>query len=364
MPNAPLTQPVTQRRVDDAPAFVASPIIEARGLVKRYGEHVAVAGVDLAVGAGEVFGILGPNGAGKTTTLEMIEGLRKPDAGTVHVTGLDAVAESAAVRRAIGAQLQSTALFDYLSAAELVELFAGLYDADASTERVSGLLSMVGLEEKRTARVNEMSGGQQQRLSIALALVNQPKVVFLDEPTTGLDPQARRNLWQTVRNVRDGGATVVLTTHYMEEAEMLCNRVAIMDAGRVIACDTPAALIRRLGMAATIRTRVTAGHLSIHDLANLPAVTGTPLETDESQAIRLQTTDAQATLVALLQLADRHHVTLADLGSTQANLEDVFLSLTGRRYAGNGEGIEEFNGKRDRADGQRQPCGRRRRRLS
>ncbi|MDP9369447.1 MAG: ABC transporter ATP-binding protein, partial [Chloroflexota bacterium] len=243
-------------------------------------------------------------------------------------------------------------------------LFAGLYDVDASTERVSGLLSMVGLEEKRTARVNEMSGGQQQRLSIALALVNQPKVVFLDEPTTGLDPQARRNLWQTVRNVRDGGATVVLTTHSMEEAEMLCDRVAIMDAGRVIACDTPAALIRSLGMAATIRARVTAGHLSIHDLANLPAVTGTPLETDESQAIRLQTTDAQATLVALLQLADRHHVTLADLGSTQANLEDVFLRLTGRRYEGDGEGIEEFNGTRDRADGQRQPRGRRRRRLS
>ncbi len=364
MPNAPLTQPVTQRRVDHAPAFAASPIIEARGLVKRYGEHVAVAGVDLAVGAGEVFGILGPNGAGKTTTLEMIEGLRKPDAGTVYVTGLDAVTESSAVRRAIGVQLQSTALFDYLSAVELVELFAGLYDVDASTERVSELLSMVGLEEKRTARVNEMSGGQQQRLSIALALVNQPKVVFLDEPTTGLDPQARRNLWQTVRNVRDGGATVVLTTHYMEEAEMLCDRVAIMDAGRVIACDTPAALIRRLGMAATIRARVTAGHLSIHDLANLPAVTGTPLETEESQAIRLQTTDAQATLVALLQLADRHHVTLADLGSTRANLEDVFLSLTGRRYVGNGEGIEEFNGKRDRADGQRQPRGRRRRRLS
>ncbi len=364
MANAPITPSTLQHRTGHPPTPVAAPIIEARGLVKRYGQHVAVAGVDLAVEPGEVFGILGPNGAGKTTTLEMIEGLRKPDAGTIHVAGLDAVGESAAVRRAIGVQLQSTALFDYLSAAELVELFAGLYDVDAPAGRVAELLTMVGLEEKRTARVNEMSGGQQQRLSIALALVNRPRVVFLDEPTTGLDPQARRHLWQTVRDVRDGGATVVLTTHYMEEAEILCDRVAIMDAGRVIACDTPAALIRGLGMAATIRARVTAGRLSSQDLASLPATTGTAPEADELQEIRLQTTDAQATLVALLQLADRHGVTLADLGSTQANLEDVFLGLTGRRYEDESGGVEASGESSSREDGQSGRRGRRRRRSA
>ena len=347
MVNAAIIVPVNLPGAGEAEARVGVPMIEARGLVKRYGEHLAVAGVDLAVGDGEVFGILGPNGAGKTTTLEMIEGLRKPDAGTIRVAGLDAVAQGAAVRRVIGVQLQSTALFDYLSAAELVELFAGLYNVAAPAARVVELLGMVGLEEKRNARVQELSGGQQQRLSIALALVNRPRVVFLDEPTTGLDPQARRNLWQTVRDIRAAGTTVVLTTHYMEEAEILCDRVAIMDWGRVIACDTPAALIRGLGMAATIRARITAGRLSTRELVHLPAVTGTTVEAGEAEEIRLQTTDAQATLIALLEVASRHGVTLAELGITQANLEDVFLSLTGRRYED--RAVEESGSRADRA---------------
>jgi ABC-2 type transport system ATP-binding protein len=305
------------------------PIIELRGLVKRYGGTTAVDGIDLSVKSGEIFGILGPNGAGKTTTLEMIEGLRKPDAGTIQVAGFDAVGESDYVRRLIGVQLQTTALFDYLNAAELIELFAGLYGVDGSQMRIDQLLSMVGLQEKRKARVDELSGGQRQRLSITLALVNQPRVVFLDEPTTGLDPGARRDLWKAIEDVRAAGTTVVLTTHYMEEAEVLCDRVAIMDRGRVIACDTPAALVRTLGAKATISAHVASGRLPAEELSALPAAMATG---GQNGQIEIQTRDVQQTLVALLGLAERHGVTLADLSAHQSTLEDVFLSLAGRKY--------------------------------
>ena len=305
------------------------PIIEARGLVKRYGTAIAVDGIDLVVGDGEVFGILGPNGAGKTTTLEMIEGLRTPDSGTIRVAGLDAVRDGAAVRRIIGVQLQTTALFDYLSAAELVSLFADLYGMPGAPDRTGELLRLVDLEEKRDARVNQMSGGQQQRLSIALALVNDPRVVFLDEPTTGLDPQARRAMWAAIRGISAAGTTVVLTTHYMEEAEILCDRIAIMDRGRVIALDTPEALVRGLDMAAAIRARVAGGTLPEASIRVLPAVTDAH---DVGDSTHIQTTDVQASLVALLDLATRTGVTFADLTTTRANLEDVFLTLTGRTY--------------------------------
>ena len=304
-------------------------IIEARGLVKRYGGFTAVDGVDLVVETGEVFGILGPNGAGKTTTLEMIEGLRPPSEGTIRVAGLDAVNDSAAVRRVIGVQLQTTALFDYLSASELIALFGNLYGADASDDQTTSLLAMVGLEEKRQSRVDQLSGGQQQRLSIALALVNRPKVVFLDEPTTGLDPQARRMLWATVREINAAGTTVVLTTHYMEEAEVLCDRIAIMDRGQVIALDTPGALVRDLAMEATIRARISDGSLTAAELEGLAAVSSA---TVEAGVIQVQTADAQASLVALLDLARARQITLAELATSQANLEDVFLQLTGRQY--------------------------------
>lgn len=313
------------------PALAADDIIDVRGLVKRYGEMTAVDGIDLAVKTGEVFGILGPNGAGKTTTLEMIEGLRSPDAGAITVAGIDAVADSDRVRQVIGVQLQTTALFDYLNAGELIQLFAALYGTDDSSARVDELLSMVNLLDKRKARVDELSGGQRQRLSITLALVNRPKVVFLDEPTTGLDPGARRDLWQTVRDVRASGTTVVLTTHYMEEAEVLCDRVAIMDRGRVIASDTPAALIRTLGSQATIQAHAVAGNLPAEALPSLPAVTAS---SGQNGAIELTTTDVQQTMVALLGLAERHKVTLTDLSARRSTLEDLFLSLTGRKYEG------------------------------
>lgn len=334
-------------------ATAVDPIIEARGLVKRYGATVAVGGLDLAVRSGEIFGILGPNGAGKTTTLEMIEGLRPPDAGTVRVAGLDPVKDGDAVRRLIGVQLQSTALFDYLSAAELLELFGGLYGVDASPARVTELLCLVGLEEKRKARANALSGGQKQRLAIALALVNRPRIVFLDEPTTGLDPAARRALWRSIREIRAEGTTVVLTTHYMEEAETLCDRVAVMDGGRLVACDTPAALIRDLGLAASIRATVASGRLPDDALETLPALIAAERETiDGRPTLLLQSADAQATLVGLLDVAARHGVTLAGLSSAQATLEDVFLSLTGRRLDVAGEeaaeGDIEEKGRRGR----------------
>jgi ABC-2 type transport system ATP-binding protein len=329
-------------------------MIEIRGLVKRYGEMTAVDGIDLTVATGEIFGILGPNGAGKTTTLEMIEGLRPPDAGSIHVAGIDAVGESDRVRRLIGVQLQTTALFDYLNAAELIELYAGLYGVDGSPARIDQLLAMVGLQEKRKAKVNELSGGQRQRLSITLALVNKPRVVFLDEPTTGLDPGARRDLWQTVLDIRAAGTTAVLTTHYMEEAEVLCDRVAIMDRGRVIACDTPAALVRTLGAKATISAHVASGQLPTGALSALPAVTAV---SGQKGQIEVQTRDVQQTLVSLLALSERRGVTLADLSARQSTLEDVFLSLTGRKYEDNdgktpeSEAVESGGGRRGRRRG-------------
>lgn len=318
--------------------FTHTPVIEISALVKRYGAFTAVDGIDLAVRTNEIFGILGPNGAGKTTTLEMIEGLRTPDSGSIMVAGIDAVRESDRVRPIIGVQLQTTALFEYLNASELIELFAGLYEVNAGPDRVANLLGMVGLSEKAGAQVNTLSGGQRQRLSIALALVNQPTIVFLDEPTTGLDPGARRDLWQMIRDIRAGGTTVVLTTHYMEEAEVLCDRVAVMDRGKVIACDTPGALISALGIEATVRSRIADGNLSRDDLAGISSVKNAVIEDDR---IALQTRDVQSTLFSLLDLVKERGVTLAELTSQQSTLEDVFLSLTGRHYVDtNGEGAD------------------------
>jgi ABC-2 type transport system ATP-binding protein len=327
------------------------PIIEARSLVKRYGDLYAVNDLDLTVYEGEIFGILGPNGAGKTTAIEMIEGIRTPDQGTIQVAGIDAVAEPRALRKVIGAQLQSTALFDYLSAAELIKLYCALYDVDDSPARIDELLSLVNLEEKRGAKVNELSGGQKQRLAITLALVNQPKVVFLDEPTTGLDPGARRLLWSTVQGVRNRGATVVLTTHYMEEAEVLCDRIALFDRGQMIACDTTQALVRSLNMNATINATVEQGVLDEGALTQLPDVTGATVTTSGTQPVlSLTTTNAQRAMIGLLDLATRTGVSLGDLRSSQANLEDVFLQLTGRSYehAPEAEPAEPKRGRRGR----------------
>ena len=227
----------------DASPAPGSAIIAVRDLRKRYGALEAVAGVTFDVAEGETFGILGPNGAGKTTTLEMIEGMRPIDSGTAVIDGVDVGRSPNHVKRRIGIQLQGSAFFDELTLAELLDLFGRLFGRRVDPR---ALLAQVELTEKAGSQVATLSGGQRQRFSIAPALVNDPRILFLDEPTTGLDPQARRHLWDLIRRIRDEGRTVVLTTHYMEEAEELCNRVAIMDAGRIVALDTPDALIASL----------------------------------------------------------------------------------------------------------------------
>lgn len=218
----------------------AKPVLKVKNLKKAYGDFQAVKGVSFEVAHGEVFGILGPNGAGKTTTLEMIEGMRPIDSGTVLVDGTDVAKDPFAVKEKIGVQLQSSAFFDNLSLVELLKLFGDLYHESVHPMH---LLREVNLEEKAKSKAKSLSGGQRQRFSIATTLVNQPVVVFLDEPTTGLDPQARRNLWDLVKQIQSKGTTVVITTHYMEEAEVLCDRIAIMDDGKIVAMDTPQKLI-------------------------------------------------------------------------------------------------------------------------
>jgi ABC-2 type transport system ATP-binding protein len=221
--------------------------ITVEGLRKRYGDVQAVDGVSLTVGRGEFYGILGPNGAGKTTTLEMTEGLRRPDEGTVRLLGESPFPRNPALLRRMGVQLQASAFFEKLTAREQIRTFASLYGVSA--ERADAMLDTVGLTEKADTREDRLSGGQAQRLSIACALVHDPELVFLDEPTTGLDPQARRNLWDLLRAINHEGRTVVLTTHYMDEAEALCDRVAVMDRGRVLRVGAPAELIAELGAA-------------------------------------------------------------------------------------------------------------------
>jgi len=229
------------------------PIIVVRDLRKRYGSLVAVDGVSFDVAEGEVFGILGPNGAGKTTTLEMIEGMRPIDEGSAVIDGVDVRKDPREVKRRIGIQLQASAFFDELTLVELLDLFGRLYGRAVEPME---LLAQVELTEKAKSQVRTLSGGQKQRFSIASALVNEPRVLFLDEPTTGLDPQARRHLWGLVRTLRDRGHTVVLTTHYMEEAEELCDRVAIMDGGRIVALDPPQELVDQLIGRGFTKTRV------------------------------------------------------------------------------------------------------------
>lgn len=219
------------------------PIIVVKDLVKRYGDFTAVDGLSFEVQQGEIFGLLGPNGAGKTTTLEIIETLRAKTSGSVQVDGFDLDKEPNKIKEIIGVQLQAAGYYPMLSLVQIIELFGGLYNRPVDPY---ALLDMVNLREKSKSKYKELSGGQKQRFSIATTLINEPKIIFLDEPTTGLDPQARRNLWDLIRNVRDRGTTVVLTTHYMDEAEELCERVAIVDSGKIVSLDTPSGLIDKL----------------------------------------------------------------------------------------------------------------------
>jgi ABC-2 type transport system ATP-binding protein len=301
-------------------------VVVAWGLHKRYGSHVAVDGVSFAVSRGEVFGILGPNGAGKSTTLEILEGLRVPDEGTASIEGLDVRRQPRAVHARIGVQLQSTTLFPELSAADNLALLASLYQHPLPVTQV---LAEVGLADRARSPLGTLSGGQQQRIALAAALINDPAVVFLDEPTTGLDPQARRAIWALIAGLRQQGKTVVLTTHYMEEAETLCDRIAIMDGGRIVAVDTPAGLIGRFGGGHAI-TCAFGGPVDPAALEALPGVGGVSLLDGHAGSFSLLTADLERTMLGLLQLAQGAGVTLADLRVHRPGLEDVFLSLTGR----------------------------------
>ena len=296
------------------------PVIHTRGITKRYGDLTAVDHVDLEIDAGTFRGILGPNGAGKTTLLEMIEGIRQPDEGEAEVLGLPVWPRNPGLLPRIGVQLQATAFFQRLTVTEQLRTFADLYGVPAARWRE--MLEVVGLADKRDTRTEDLSGGQAQRLSIACALVHDPNIVFLDEPTAALDPQARRNLWDVLRAINDEGRTVVLTTHYMDEAETLCDEVSIIDHGRILTTDTPRALVAGLGR--TQRILVDAGQLGHDEATRLPAVEAA---TDQDGTLALSTHDPAAVLTALSQ-----RDALRGLQVRSASLEDVFLDLTGREY--------------------------------
>jgi ABC-2 type transport system ATP-binding protein len=299
--------------------------ISVRGLRKAYGQVRAADDVSFQVDKGEFFGILGPNGAGKTTTLEIIEGLRQPDSGEVSVLGVPPWPRNPALLPRIGVQLQASSFFERLTAREQLRTFASLYRI--SVQRADEMLGVVGLTEQAAIRTEKLSGGQAQRLSIACALVHDPDVVFLDEPTGALDPQARRNLWDLLRQISAEGRTVVLTTHHMDEAEILCDRVAIMDHGKILEIGAPAALIRKLDQPARISvesgllTAAEARELLVGALADGDAVT------DDGVSLTLVTRDAGTVLA---RLAERN--ALAGLQVRGGTLEDVFLQLTGREY--------------------------------
>ncbi|HZC39703.1 MAG TPA: ABC transporter ATP-binding protein [Streptosporangiaceae bacterium] len=294
--------------------------IAVRDLRKSYGELRAVDGISFEVAEGEFFGILGPNGAGKTTTLEIIEGLREPDGGEVSLLGMPSWPRNPALLGRMGVQLQATSFFERLSAREQLRTFAALYGV--SERRADDMLELVGLTSKAGTRTEKLSGGEAQRLSIACALVHGPDVLFLDEPTGSLDPQARRNLWDVLRAIAAQGRTVVLTTHHMDEAETLCERVAIMDHGTILQTGPPAALIRALSR--PVRVSVESGRLSGDEARQ---VAGAAAVTDDGVSLSFTTTDPGTVLAGLAA----HHA-LAGLQVQGATLEDVFLDLTGREY--------------------------------
>ncbi len=297
-------------------------IIEIKDLTKKYAKLTAVDGINFEVRQGEIFGILGPNGAGKTTTLEMIEGLKPITSGQALLDGHDVSKDTRKVKSLIGVQLQSSSFFDGLNLVELLETFAALYGRDVDALE---LLREVQLDEKAKSQVKELSGGQKQRFSIAAALVNDPKVLFLDEPTTGLDPQARRNLWDLISTINKKGKTVVITTHYMDEAEVLCNRIAIMDHAHIVALDTTENLLKLPGLSTSIHFRVDK-ECSVEHLKQLKAVTKAE---HEDHTYVLNTSNAETTLGALFKHAKDCGFKMIDLQLRQPTLEDVFLMLTG-----------------------------------
>jgi ABC-2 type transport system ATP-binding protein len=294
--------------------------IEVHEIRKDYGDVTAVDGVTFEVQEGEFFGILGPNGAGKTTTLEIIEGLRKADGGRVSVFGESPWPRNHRLLPRIGVQLQASSFFERLTAREQIRTFASLYGV--GVKRADEMLETVGMSDKADTQAEKLSGGQKQRLSIACALVHDPELVFLDEPTAGLDPQARRNLWDLLRQINETGRTVVLTTHYLDEAEALCDRVAIMDHGKILELGPPATLVR--GLDAPTRISVESGALSVEDARAIQP--GSTVD-DDGVSLTIATTEPVPVLAALAERDALHGLTVR-----AATLEDVFLNLTGREY--------------------------------
>ena len=306
--------------------------VQVEHLVKRFGSFTAVDGVTFAVDRGEVFGILGPNGAGKTTILEIIESLQKPTEGRVSVLGLDVQSNAAEVKARIGVQLQASAYYDYLNLKEILALLGSFYPNRVPSQT---LLEQVDLLDKATSRMGELSGGQKQRFAVAASLVNDPELVILDEPTTGLDPQARRNLWGLIKEINQRGVTVVLTTHYMDEAENLCGRLAIMDHGRLLALDTPRNLINQLEATYTVKLTMDQPMT----MAQLKALSrgvevvqsgeqaGEQAGTENTYLLRL--TNNPSALQTMLNEIAKADLGLENLQITPVTLEDVFLDLTG-----------------------------------
>ena len=298
--------------------------VEVKNLTKRYGTLVAVDKVNFTIQEGEIFGLLGPNGAGKTTTIEMIEGLRRPDTGSIRVCDIDVSKGNDSVKETIGVQLQSTSVYDKIRVAEVIDLFGGYYHKTLPSAEI---LEQMSLYEKRSSFVESLSGGQKQRLALALALVNDPEVLFLDEPTTALDPQARRATWDIIEGLRQKGKTVILNTHYMEEAERLCDRVGIMDHGQIIALDTPSNLISKQNLDSAVEF-TTSNTTRKEFFEGLPWVNKV---TQDGERFILHTREALPLLVEIVRLYQQKQLELTNISVRAATLEDVFLELTGRR---------------------------------
>jgi ABC-2 type transport system ATP-binding protein len=308
------------------PPDYSTAALRCRGLVKRYGDTLAVAGLDLEVGRGECFGMLGPNGAGKTTTVEIFEGLRVADEGDIEVLGDRWHGDGLPLRQRLGIQLQETKFPEKLRVHEVVTLFGSFYPRRLG---VAEVLRLVGLEEKAPAYVRTLSGGQKQRLSLGCALVGEPDLLFLDEPTTGLDPQSRRQTWEIVEGLKARGRSVLLTTHYMEEAARLCDRVAIVDYGKVIAVGTPAELVTSLGAEHVVEFAVAdSAALSDDLLRELPSVEGV---SRDDTSCRLTVREVHRAVPALLSALAARGLEPTQLATHHATLEDVFMALTGRR---------------------------------
>jgi ABC-2 type transport system ATP-binding protein len=305
------------------PAVVTDTVIRCRDVRKTYGEVHAVDGVTFEVGRGEVFGLLGPNGAGKTTTVEMLEGLRSPDGGSLEVLGIDVAAHPDALQERIGVTLQTAELYPKLTVVEVLDLFRSFYKRSLPTQQ---LIDFLDLNDRRNGRTKELSGGQRQRLAVALALVNDPEVIFLDEPTTGLDPAARRSLWDLVEALKAQGKTILLTTHYMEEAETLCDRLAIMDHGKLIEMGTVREVVSRRFKERAVQFDRVEGL----DDARLAAMTAVSSVKHDDGEVLLYTSDVPATISELLAATEALGVEAHNLTVRRATLEDVFLDLTGR----------------------------------